>query len=574
MAAFLGLSGWPGWGHDPAACLIVDGKLIAAVEEEKLIRKRHAFGLTPVNAIGYCLAVAGLTLDDITRIGIGWNGIERYRKRNLFEPTKEDVVERFLPRHLLPRTRHPNIRFLDHHACHAFSAIWSWPNWGKDAAVLVLDGQGDIASGACYHWKDGSLRLVNEHPVDVSLGYLFEAGCAYSGFPYHQGGKLMALAALGRVDEARMPLIWKQQAPAAPFSPIELGKVKQPFEAIEVVDNGWMPWLVKTFGEPEPTVVSFDNLSFMLLPNADRGNRQCTVAATIQACVEESVARYAQDLLARTGESRLCYTGGVALNCKANSCLSQLPALHELTIPPSANDAGTALGAALILAYEFEHITPLPKMPFWGPRPSPQAAFDECRALGLPVIRTDDPAEAAAEIIASGGIVARCSGALEYGPRALGHRSFLSSVSHKKTAEHLNLNVKRREWWRPFGPSLTNATAQDLFRENREFPHMLRTVPVLEHAKERCAAVVHLDGSTRPQTVNSNDDPHYADLLYAVGRKGGLEAVTNTSFNAPGLPFAASVRHAIADAFTTSIDMLVIEDLVIKRGKGKINNEN
>ena len=571
MAAYLGLSGWPGWGHDPAACLVVDGRVVAAVEEERLIRQRHAFGRTPVSAIACCLEQAELDLGDVTAIGVGWLGIERYRARGLPVPEAGEVIEAFVPKHLRQSGRLPPIRFLDHHECHAWSAIWSWPNAGSDAAVLVLDGQGDAASGASFHWQDGRLSRVEDHPAEESLGYLFEAGCAYAGFGFHHAGKLMALAALGEADDRSFPLAWDGHNANPPFDPVVKGADGRPFEAVQIVEGCWLPWLRTTFGDPEPLGGAFDPVSRRYDVTGHRGPRQLRVAATIQACAEDVIVRRAQRVIDQTGESRLCYAGGVALNCVANQRLAGAPWLGQLTIPPAANDAGTAIGAALLLAAETDAVVPLDTMPFWGPDPSYRTVADECARLGLSAAVTDDPAGVISRAIEQGQVVARCTGRLEYGPRALGHRSLLAGVGDRQVADRINAQIKGRESWRPFGVAVTRAAAEQHFGNGSERPHMLIASDVLDTATTTLAAITHVDQTTRPQTVADGDGSGLWELLQAVGRTTGVEAVLNTSLNGPGLPLAATTAHVISDTLASPIDLVVIDNLVVKhRGRTQL----
>lgn len=569
MAAYLGLSGWPGWGHDPAACLIVDGKLIAAVEEERLVRRRHAFGQTPVNAIAYCLHRAGLGFDDIDAVGVAWNGIDRYHHRHLTPPDRDEINDAFLPAHVLNGHVRPPLSFLDHHECHAWSAVWSWPNGGADAAVLILDGQGDAASGASFHWRNGRMERLEDHPVEASLGYLFEAGCAYAGFSFHHAGKLMALAAMGEADLSSLPLVWRDGQAHAPFDPVAKGADGRPFEAVEIVERCWLPWLRQTFGDPEPLIGTFDAAQSTLDRAPFRGQRQVTVAATLQACLEDIVLRRARGIVVQTGEPHLCYAGGVALNCVANRRLADASWLEGLTIPPAANDAGTAIGAALILANETDALHPLDKMPFWGPSLPDAEITRDCEDLGLAVTRVDDPSNECAKAIERGQVVARCAGALEFGPRALGHRSLLAGVAPQEIAARLNSQIKRREIWRPFGVALTPEASRAYLQDAGDLPHMLVAARVADHAEKDLASVTHVDGTTRPQTVQADDETGLWDILRAVGRTTGVEAVTNTSFNAAGLPLVATLRHAVADAFATPIDLLLVGDVIVKRRAGR-----
>lgn len=556
MGIFLGIAGWPQWGHDSAACLLVDGKVVAAIEEERFSRIRHAPGATPIEAVKYCLSEGGLKLSDLDGIGIGWNGIERYKIRHLSVPHKDNVLEAFFPSNIfgcLDSKLRQKTQFLDHHLCHAYSAIWSWPNYGENCAVLVIDGQGDYASGAEMLWKDGSLKLLLEHPAEHSIGYMFEACCSYVGFNYHHAGKLMALAAFGSAEELR-PMYVEEDKIVIPFKNIQFGQDIYPHEAKEIVDRHWLPWFQNSSHNTLCEKVEFGDLGFK--------PEHLRAAAATQAALEEVVEFYLKRLKRLTGLSNVCIAGGVALNCVNNRRILESSIFEQISFVPAANDAGTALGAALFLAHQAGDNIAVPKMPYWGTSFEISDIERELQKSGLVYHSTDEPEQAIASALSNGQIVGNFSGRSEFGPRALGHRSILAPPI-AGMQQKLN-TLKSRESWRPFGIVLGGA-GRALLQTKEELPHMLvNAVATDRKVLEAYPAAFHVDGTTRPQTVGFIENERLAritELTYAIG----LECFINTSFNLAGSPIINTPKEAI-DAFVASeIDTLVIENYVVKK---------
>ncbi|MEG5004292.1 carbamoyltransferase C-terminal domain-containing protein [Microcoleus sp. B5-C4] len=556
MGIFLGLAGWPQWGHDSAACLVVDGKVIAATEEERFSRIRHAPGATPIEAVKYCLSEGRLKLSDIDGIGIGWNGLERYKTRHLSVPQKDDVLEAFFPSNIfgvLDSKLRQKTFFLDHHLCHAYSAIWSWPNYGENCAVLVIDGQGDYASGAEMLWKDGILKLLLEHPPEHSLGYMFEACCSYVGFNYHHAGKLMALAAFGSSEDIR-PMYIQEGEIIIPFKGIQFGKDIYPHEAKEIVDRHWLPWFQNSGQKLSYKQVEISGLGFK--------PEHLRAAAATQAALEEVVEFYLKRLKISTGLNNVCIAGGVALNCVNNRRIIESSIFEQVSFIPAANDAGTALGAALLLAHQAGDKIAVPKMPYWGVSFDKSNVEQELQKTGIVYHSTDDPEQTVASALSNGQIVGIFSGRSEFGPRALGNRSILAPPV---TGMRQKLNrLKGRESWRPFGIVLCEA-GRALLQTKEKLPHMLvNAVATDKKVLAAYPAAFHVDGTTRPQIVGFMDNEklaRIAELAYAIG----LECFINTSFNLAGSPIINTPKEAI-DAFVASeIDTLVIENYVVNK---------
>jgi carbamoyltransferase len=556
MAIFLGISGWPQWGHDSAACLLVDGKVVAAIEEERFSRIRHAPGATPIEAVKYCLSERGLKLSDLDGIGIGWNGIERYKIRHLSAPQRDDILEAFFPSNIfgeIDGKLRQKVQFLDHHLCHAHSVIWSWPNYGENCAILVVDGQGDYASGAEMLWKDGSLKLLLEHPAEHSIGYMFEACCSYVGFNYHHAGKLMALAAFGSAGELR-PMYVDGGKVIVPFSDTQFGKDIYPHEAKEIVDRQWLPWFQSSSQNAFHEPAGLGGINFK--------SEHLRAAAATQAALEEVVEFYLKRLQKSTGLSNVCIAGGVALNCVNNRRVVESSTFQQVSFVPAANDAGTALGAALFLAHQAGDNIAVSKMPYWGVRAEESDIKKELEKAELVYHHTDKPEAAIASALSDGKIVGNFSGRSEFGPRALGNRSILAPPT-AGMQQKLN-NLKGRESWRPFGIVLSRESLS-LLKSKEEFPHMLVNALAADvKFLKNYPAAFHIDGTTRPQIVGCDENERLAriaDLLYA----NGLECFINTSFNLAGSPIVNSPKDAI-DAFISSdIDVLAIENYIVTK---------
>jgi len=557
MGIFLGIAGWPQWGHDSAACLVVDGKVVAAAEQERFSRIRHAPGAAPTEAVKYCLSKGRLKLSDLDGIGIGWNGIERYKTRHLSIPTKDDVLEKFFPSNifgLLDSKLKKKVHFLNHHLCHAYSAIWSWPNHGKDCAVLVVDGQGDYASGAEIVWKDGSLKLLLEHPPEHSLGYMFEACCSYVGFNYHHAGKLMALAAFGSAEELR-PMYVQDGEIIIPFKTVQIGKDAYPHEAKEIVDRHWLPWFQKvsnknaTYKKQEFSCLGFQPEHLKL-------------AAAAQTALEEVIEFYLKRLKKVTGLDNVCISGGVGLNCVNNRKIADSSIFEQAAFVPAANDAGTALGAALFLAHQSGDGIAVAKMPYWGVSFNNSNVERELQKAGIAYNSTDEPENIVASALSKGQVVAIFGGSSEFGPRALGNRSILAAPV-KGMQQKLN-KIKSRESWRPFG-IVVGESDRALLKTKKELPHMLvNAVAANQQVVETYPAAFHVDGTTRPQTVKFMDNERLAKIVELTNATG-LECFINTSFNLGGSPIVNTPKEAIEAFGKSAIDILVIESCVVKK---------
>lgn len=535
--------------HESAAALVRDGQVLLAVEEERLNRRKHGKEARVDNpdelprlAIRACLDSAGLDVRDLDAVGYSLQP----GRRRVLDGTVDFGTARgeadFDRRVRAVREGFAGLEFhhLPHHLCHAAHAFHSSPF--AEAAVLVVDGIGEDCTAWLGRGRGSDLEALEEIPYPHSLGFVWERLCAYLGFSEYDAGKVMALAACG--DPSTFRREFQRLVPDDAEHGFRVDPVAAGFRQPE------MQGLERLFGPRRRTRVGARGAEEQ--EPVDSG-RFADVAAALQRRTEEVLLRLADRLHARTGLTRLAYSGGVALNCVANAVLAREGPFDAIYIPGAAHDAGTALGAAFLLSPRTDRRAPL--TPFLGP------AWSDDQVLlalqGLPH-REVDPAAAAAELLATGEVVGWFQGALEFGPRALGHRSLLADPRDPQVKARLNGQVKHREAFRPFAASVLAERAAEWFQAHPAAAPsedlMLFTWPA---RKGGIPAVLHRDGSSRPQWVHRERDPVYHRLLQEFEARTGVPMVLNTSFNDQE-PIVASPEDAVRTCRHAGIRRLVI----------------
>jgi carbamoyltransferase len=571
MAAVLGISGEY---HDAAAALVVDGVVVAAVQEERLSRIKNDARL-PIRAARACLAHAGLAAGDLDRVVFYEDPVEKLERvmvstlrtfpRSLRQfpralgaqlGGKVWVVDRIAEQLGVARAR---VTSTEHHRAHAASAFFVGPS--PRAAVLTVDGVGEATSTALWHGAGTELRELARLEYPHSLGLLYAGVTAYLGFEVNEGEyKVMGLAAYGRprLRDAFAKLI--QLHADGTFT---LGLPY--FAYLADAELGFGPQMERLLGPRRPPHRPWD-----LADPADQ--HYADVAATLQAVTEDAMLALAREARRRTHEATLCLAGGVALNAVANARLAREAGFDRVFVHPAAGDAGGALGAALVGALELGDPRPAPMTTAALGLPLDVAATaDLARALGLAVRTASDVATEVATLIAAGKIVAFCQGRFEWGPRALGQRSILANPADPESRERLNRAIKRREPFRPFAPAVLAEAAATYFDEigdpgrNGLTPFMTTVCPIRAAHADRLAAVRHVDGSARVQTVTPEAAPALAGVLAALERTIGLPIALNTSLNGAGEPIIADGTDALGFLMSHPIDALVAGELVITR---------
>ncbi len=551
-------------GHDSAAALFVDGELIAAAAEERFSRKKHT-GDFPVGAISYCLEEAGFSLENIDEIAHGFD-YAPYRAAFCLDPISADLyrdvfsreavraqVSRYLDGYPEDRVRHVN-----HHLAHAASAYFcsGWEN----CLVLVVDGMGELQSATIFHAHDGKLEKLCEISARDSIGILYSIVTLHLGFDFNADEyKIMGLAPYGNRERFRS---FFDQA-------VELrgeGTIQIPILRMN-----------ESRDERENYLATREYLTAHLVkprnPDDQITDEHRDVAAALQECLDRVMLHICGQFGKSTGLRRLALAGGVALNCTANGKLLLSGLFDEIFVQPAAGDDGSALGAAAFRASQNGGIRNLRiPVPFYGPA-YPVSKVEEAlrdfdsRIEVVHYATLSDACAEAAKLIADGRVLGWYRGRMEFGPRALGHRSILADPGRPEMRDRINAMVKMREAFRPFAPAATLREAGRWFEvaPGSEFPYMITTVSVHRECRTQLPAITHVDGSARLQTVSPVDNPDFHMLLEAVGKTTGREMVLNTSFNVKGQPIVNTPSEAIETFLRTGIDFLFAGNILVSR---------
>jgi carbamoyltransferase len=564
---------WPGLsereyrisqGHDAAAALLVDGVPVAAAAEERFNRQKHS-ACFPLGAIHSCLAQSGLAIEDIDEIAHSFD-YAPYRNVLSIDPISAElyrdvyskeallaVVNRHLPG--FPTQR---VHQVSHHSAHAASAYYT-SGW-DDCLVVVIDGMGEAHSASIYHGSQGKLEnLANISALD-SIGILYSLVTFHLGFDFNSDEyKIMGLAPYG--DPRRFRSFFDDNVKLGPDGCIRIPVLR----------------CNRTRDERENYTASRRYLEEHLVrarrPDDEVTDDHRDVAAALQECLDKVMLHLCGHFGGLTRSTRLALAGGVALNCTANGHLLKSGLFDEIYIQPAAGDDGSALGAALYRSAQAGdiHNVRIPT-PFLGPAYSSNeisAALAEFSDR-VEIYQQSSFAETCAtapRLIAHGHVIAWFRGAMEFGPRALGHRSILADPGHPEMRDRVNAMVKLREAFRPFAPAVTLEQVDQWFDVPplTELPYMTIIVDVREAFREHLPAITHVNGSARVQTVSANDDPEFHTLLKAVGRETGREMVLNTSFNVKGQPIVNTPREALCTFLATGIDFLFLGDFLVGR---------
>jgi carbamoyltransferase len=551
-------------GHDSAAALIVDGSVVAAVAEERISRKKHT-GDFPRGAIAYCLAEAGLSIGQVDELVHGFD-YAPYKSAYAIDPVSRDLYREVYSRDALlalvardlPGFPADQLHHVGHHAAHAASAYFT-SGW-DECLVVVIDGMGEAQSVTVYHARDGRLDRLAQIPAHDSIGVLYSLVTLHLGFDFNADEyKIMGLAPYG--DPERFRSFFDRA--------IELGEgggIRIPLLRM----NG-------TREDREHYVATRTHLADHLVP-ARRPDEEITqvhrdVAASLQAALDRTLLHLCGHFAAETGLRRLALAGGVALNCTANGKLLCSGTFDEIYVQPAAGDDGSALGAALARAAAAGEVgnRRFP-VPFLGPGYGP-AEIDAALAPyrdRVDVVRFDrleDACAEAARLIAAGRVIAWYRGRMEFGPRALGHRSILADPGHPEMRDRINAMVKMREAFRPFAPAVSLEQVDRWFEvpPGTELPFMIMTVDVRREFRSQLPAITHVNGSARVQTVSATDNREFHELLRAVGRTTEREMVLNTSFNVKGQPIVNTPREALDTFLGTGIEFLFLENRLVSR---------
>jgi carbamoyltransferase len=585
--------------HDSAAALVIDGKIVAAAQEERFTRKKADAGF-PINAIRYCLEEGGITAEEIDYVGFYEKPLRKFERLletylayapfqglpSFLKAMPVWLRQKLFLRHELDKglggTYRGRYIYCDHHESHAASAFF--PSPFDEAAILTIDGVGEWSTTTYGVGRGNKVELTHEIRFPHSLGLLYSAMTYYTGFKVNSGEyKVMGLAPYGepKFKDALLK------------------------EVMDLKPDGSFRLDMSYFNYCQGLTMTSEKLHRLLggpprKPESFLTQREMDLAASIQAVCEEVVFRAARHLHAETKQKNLVLAGGVALNCVANGKLLRDGPFEKIWIQPAAGDAGGALGVALLTWYQLlgkpRTAEPEDSMEgaLLGPRyeaPEIKRYLDDMGAK-YTFYGQDEPGllERVTEEIAAGKIVGWFGGRMEYGPRALGSRSIIGDPRNPEMQAKMNLKIKFRESFRPFAPAVLRDRVHEpfLMREREPSPYMLLVAPVREEIRAKLTdeqqrqqrdpdlrkrvnvvrstipAVTHVDYSARVQTVDERNG-RYFKLIKRFEEKTGCPVIVNTSFNIRGEPIVESPEDAFRCFMATEMDVLVLEDTVLSK---------
>ena len=554
-------------GHDSSAALVIDGRIVADVAEERFTRTKHYCGL-PLHAVDYCLTSQGLTIADIDAVAVpaqdsvpdlnflfGLTGTKQERpgrqRRTLDfarELLKRPAVKPPLYIRSFPLASRTEIVHVQHHLAHAASAYYTNPVPGKQL-VVTLDGIGDGVSAAVWRGQNGKLELLESFPASASLGWFYSNVTEALGWWHGDGeGKTMGLAPYGDYSKVRGVLdkFHPRFGQGRLVTPHNFGRAYYWNEA------GALQW-------------HFDEAGAMRDLIARHGRE--AIAAEAQHVLEEQVQELVYPWLDKETTRNLSCAGGVFLNVKLNQRLWESGRIDQHHIYPNAGDSGLAVGAALYAYYQAHAGAPAHAIEhlYWGPDYSDKEIEEALKLRRLEYRRVEDIESYAAEKLAEGRIVAWFQGRMESGPRALGNRSILMSANRPENKDVINARVKFREAFRPFCPSLLWEHRADYLVKPRDEFFMVTSFTCPEPKRGKVPAVVHADATLRPQTVKRDFNARFWKLLNGFGRRTGEPLLLNTSFNIMGEPIVMRPREAIRCFYDSGLDCLALGNFVLEK---------
>lgn len=576
----LGIFG--GNGPNPAAALLNDGKLVAFGEEERFCRIKNAPSQLPIKSILFCLKNADIDVDDLDAIGIAWD-CPRYvnfqpkflseirskystidhefnilHERNLLTAFNPNMIKDTLRFNLAKAGQFINsdkIKFFDHHLCHAASSFFA--SVFNKALIFTLDGSGEENCSVEWVAEGQKFKKLRSHLLPHSLGGYYATFTEFLGFRSDsEEGKLMGLAPYGKYDK----IIQDKLSKVLSYNEMD-GSYK--------IDPTYRFYGKRTFNTKFT-----DKLVELLGPNR---TQQCSItqahkdlAFNVQWRLEQVVSSMVNYRIKKEGVSNVCFAGGVSMNCKLNGVISSLKEVSDIYVQPASSDNGTALGAACLAAQEDSlEISNIMPHTYWGSDFNDREIEIAINEAKLEYYKSPNMFKEIAEELIKGRIIGWMQGRSEIGARALGGRSILANPLIKNMREKLNLEVKHREYWRPFCPSMTQESFEKYFGHNKPSDNMIIAYYIKKQYSDLLQAAVHVDGSVRPQTVRSSTNPKFYNLLYEFGQLSGHPILINTSFNIQGEPIVETPRDSLRCFGGTGIDILVIGDYVIRKPNAK-----
>ena len=550
--------------HDSAACLLRDGEIVAAAQEERFTRKKHDSDF-PVNAVNYCLKEGKIIADEIDCVGFYDKPFIKFQR--ILTTYLATIPKSFIPfSKAIPvwlRQKlwvsdiiqqelgfEKKILFIEHHLSHAASAYLLSPF--KEAAILTVDGVGEWATATYGVGKDNQIRIMKEIHYPHSLGLLYSAFTYYLGFKVNSAEyKVMGLAPYGK--------------------PVYYDLIMD--KLIRVKDDGSFKMNMKYFAYNYGLTMTNHHFSKLFggpvrMSESKIDQRHKDIAASVQKVTEEIMLRMSRYLYHETSLKHLCLAGGVALNCVANGRLLRETPFEEIFIQPAAGDAGGAVGVASYIYHSIlgNDRTFIQKDAYLGPHYSGDEIrqYLDANEVHFQELGREELLKKVAALINEQQVIGWFQGRMEFGPRALGNRSILADARNPENKDRVNLKIKFRESFRPFAPTVLQDKCSEYFELNCPSPYMLLVAQVRED-KRIIPSVTHVDGSARIQTVSPEENPLFYDLIKEFETQTGCPVIINTSFNVRGEPIVCTPQDAFLCFMRTNMDYLVMGNFLLDK---------
>lgn len=552
-------------GHDAAAAIAVDGKIIAAAAEERFNRKKATFEF-PINAINFCLKEAGININQLDCIAHSWVGELLESSMHLAQDDywnkiyegafSVDAKKSILREHF--GDFNPDGKFcqVPHHMAHAASAFYA--SGFNESLVLIIDGSGELETTSVFHGRDGHLRTLDKHYSNGSIAILYGVMTSYLGFDFNSDEyKVMGLSPYGNPSN-----YYEKMRDLVRLKP----------GSFEISGN------VATGKIHEEGLANFDFLEAMFgprrRPKERLEQRHMDISAALQLVFQETLIHLCEYYKEKYGLENLCLAGGAALNCSANGIVQRRKLFKNIYVCPASGDDGTALGAALYVSHKRGKIAQADKLniPFLGPQYCDSDIEAAILEENLPIYKKaknmDKLCDLVSSYIAEGSIIGWFQGRMEFGPRALGARSILADPTQQDMRDRVNALIKKREDFRPFAPAVLEEKAEEYFEivdANDLYPLMLSVTNVHEKYHEALPAITHVNGTARVQTVNKQLNPLFWSLIHSFSEKSGFPVLLNTSFNVAGEPIVCSPSDAIKTFRKAGLDYLVMGNFILRK---------
>ncbi|MDG6906107.1 MAG: hypothetical protein JRN20_10025 [Nitrososphaerota archaeon] len=556
--------------HDTSVAFVKDGRLVSAVEEERFVRVKHTETF-PINSIIWTMAANNLKPSDIDAIAVPWS-LKLLRRSLAFS---FPYVLQFLRRKANlakfaysvywalsgDRERHPALRKIsetcrllhyEHHLSHAASVYFT--SGHDSAAILTVDGGGELDSTVIWKGVGGRIEPLYRKKFNESLGMFYDACTGYLGFPnsIEDAGKTMGYAPYGKAESA------------ASFRRLS--------EILEVTDSDY-----KIHGISRTIAHAEEHLPYMRLMEKMFGQRSSSkpdpadqktsgFAFACQSLLEDAMMALARKAKSETSSNCLLMAGGVALNAKANMTIRRSSVFDDVYVFPAPNDGGVAIGAAFLAAQELgdKPVNERLDHAYLGPTYDEKEIESQLDLLKVKYTRISDVPERVCSKLENGDLVALFDGAMELGPRALGHRSILADPRKQEMWKKVN-TIKGREMWRPLAPSILIERSKDYYDDDSESPFMVMMYEGNDQARKQAPAVTHIDNTARIQTVRKDISPNYHNIISEFEKRTGVPIVMNTSFNLAGEPLINTPKEAVRSFYTSGIDTLILGNYMIQK---------